>query len=150
MHNVIIRTLTLAALAGAALFGTPAQAQWNGSGSQMKVAFPSDNGCLRADVSYGGIVNNCGYWVWAKATLPVTQGYWNTTVSVWGNNTQCVVASINDDGTGAFTTSNWTLAGSQRWQTVNTGLLGVWNWTPVVFACNLEPGGKVGRFAAYY
>jgi hypothetical protein len=133
----------------AGVLAVSAQAAWNGSGSQMKAFYPSDAGCIRTN-SYAAVINTCSYAVYVNATLPVaSEGWYNTSVSLFGSNSWCQSVSTNGVGNGANIGANtWTVAGPQTWQTLNTGSRYVWSWSPVLFWCLLEPTGQVGSFTA--
>lgn len=135
-------------LVGGLAIATDAHAETNGAGLTFRAYFPSDESCFSA-TSYGAIVNTCTTARWMSASLPVPSGWHDTNVSIFGDNSMCQTVSTNGVGNGADVgAQTWTTAGPQTWQLLDLGSRFVWDTTPVVFRCLLEPSGIVGSFAA--
>jgi hypothetical protein len=149
LKNIVTRLLP--ALAIAAVFGfsaQEAQSATNGAGFAFHANYPGDAGCFQVS-SYGGIVNTCASAREITVSLPVPEGWHNTTISIYGSGSWCQTVSTNGVGNGAnIGAQTWTTAGPKTWQTLNLGDRYVWNWSPVVFRCGLEAGGVIGSFTA--
>jgi hypothetical protein len=125
-----------------------AEAATNGAGVALRAYFPGDESCF-SGASYGAVVNNCTTARWLLTSLPVPTGWHTTNVSMFGSNSLCRTVSTNGVGNGANVgPDTWTVAGPQTWQTLATGDRFVWDSSPVVFECLLEPGGIIGSFTA--
>jgi hypothetical protein len=105
----------------------------------------SQTGCLNRH-SFGGIRNDCTYAVEVSGSMIVPQGWRNTSINVFGNNSWCYAVSTGGNSNSASPPGPtvWTLAGPDTWNNLNTGSIYVyWNST-LVFTCGLEPGGVIG------
>jgi hypothetical protein len=75
-------------------------------------------------------------------------GLQGTYVYLYGNNSFCETASLGVTGLPVDRGSQvWTAPGPKSWQYLRTGLRHVLKATPVMFFCQLEPGGQIGTFA---
>jgi hypothetical protein len=143
-----LATCLIPVLAGTLGISTDARSATNGAGVVLKAYYPGDASCFSA-WSYGGIANNCASARWVSTSLPVPWGFHGTSVSIYGSSSYCHTVSTNGVGNGANVGADtWTVAGPKTWQTLNTGIRYVWDWSPVVFECLLESGGVIGSFTA--
>jgi hypothetical protein len=149
MLNRITRYLVpAAALMTLAVAANDAHSGINAPGLVLKAVFASDAGCLSVNTGYADIKNNCAHAVEVEGTLPVlSEGWHNTSVSLFANNTWCQTISTNGVGNGAnLGTVTWTTAGPRTWQTLNLGDRFVWSWAALSYHCGLEPGGVIGEY----
>jgi len=120
----------------------------SGPGATMKNANSKDNSCLSAS-NYGAITNYCSYPVTVIGSLPVSEGLYSTSVSLFGNNSSCNTQSTNVFGNSYSLGSDvFTQAGPQHWETLNLGNRYVLYNTTLIYSCNLESGGIIGNFIA--
>jgi hypothetical protein len=140
----LVPVMTVVALGVAA---RDAHSGINAPGIVLKAAFASDAGCLSRS-TYADIVNNCSYAVEVEGFLPVlAEGWHNTSISLFANNTWCLTVSTNGVGNGAnIGATVWTTAGPRTWQTLNLGDRYVWAWAALAYRCGLEPGGVIGEY----
>jgi hypothetical protein len=148
MSKKTLSVVQLGAVSLAVVMAGPAHAAWEGyPGIHFKGANPGDADCIVRH-SYSGVRNDCPTARTVVATVPVTAvGWYNTTVSVYGNNSWCRTTTVNGVGNGAHLGSaTWTVAGPMTWQTLNTGSRYVWQDMSIVFDCELQSGGVIGGF----
>lgn len=119
----------------------------NGPGIVLKAAFPGDAGCL-SRTTFADIRNNCSYPVEVAGFLPVlSEGWHNTSISLFGSNSWCQSVTTNGVGNGANVGAvTWTTAGPQTWQALNLGDRFVWASAALDYRCGLEPGGVIGEY----
>ncbi|WP_347985792.1 hypothetical protein [Methylomonas sp. AM2-LC] len=130
------------------LLANPAFAQSNGPGNALHAAYPSTANCITTS-SYAGVTNTCGYPVLVVGSLQVATGWHSTSVSIYGNNSNCQFLSTNGVGNGSnLGPVTYTLSGPKTWQTLNTSSIYVWDWSPLIVRCSLESGGIIGSFTA--
>jgi len=119
-------------------------------GATFQAAQGGNAGCLNRH-SYGGIRNDCSYSVEVVNSIVVPDGWRQTSVNIYGNNSWCQSVGTGGNANSSSTPGPivWTLAGPDAWNTLNTGDRPVsWN-TPLVFTCMLESGGIIGSAIAH-
>jgi hypothetical protein len=150
MKNPIVSSLLpMITVATLGAFAGSAEAAVNGPGFEFKAVTANDVSCFSRS-SYGGLVNNCSTAKEVTATLPITaEGWYATTVTVYGSNSWCQSVSTDGFGNGAHVgPAAWISGASKTWLTLDTGSRYVWATTPLVFRCWLESGGIIGQFSA--
>jgi hypothetical protein len=132
-----------------ALLANPVFAQTNGAGIDLHAAYPSAASCITTS-SYAGVTNTCSYSVLVEGTLQgLATGYHTTSVSIYADNSSCQFLSTNGVGNGSFLGPvTYAVSGPKSWQTLNTGSIYVWSWSPLIVRCTLESGGIIGSFTA--
>lgn len=147
--KMLLSSLAFTAVAAAATLSPGIARAEAIPGLRFQNSYAADAGCLNRH-SFGGIRNDCPYTVevWTSMVLP--DGWRSTSVNIFGNNSSCYAVSTggNANSAGPRGPTRYTLAGDDKWNTLDTGAILVnWNST-MVFTCSLEAGGIIGSAIA--
>jgi hypothetical protein len=150
MNRITTSLVSVITFATIGLAAHDAYSGINAPGLALKASFPGDAACLSPNTGYADIRNNCSYAVEVSGTLPVlSEGWHDTSITLFGSSSWCQSVSINTVGNGAQVGApTWTTAGPPTWQTLALGSRYVWAWAALDFRCVIEPGGVVGEFAS--